>query len=89
MTTTEVAATASGTGAYAEVNGINLYYERHRAAPGPAPRRARLGRDVRARAADRSPRDTGSSSPTSRAMGARPTSTGRSASPRWATTSPP
>ena len=29
MTTTDVARTASGTGEYADVNGINLYYERH------------------------------------------------------------
>ena len=29
MTTTDLAGTASGTGAYADVNGIHLYYERH------------------------------------------------------------
>ena len=29
MTTSDVAGTASGTGEYADVNGIHLYYERH------------------------------------------------------------
>src|SRR4051794_39895994 len=29
MTTTDIAGTATGNGTYADVNGINLYYERH------------------------------------------------------------
>ncbi len=44
----------TGTGAYAEVNGINLYYEthRHRPADGAAARRPGLRGDVRADPAD-------------------------------------
>ena len=51
--TTDVTTATKGTGQYADVNGISLYYEIHgdRPAADPAPRRAWVGRDVRAAAA--------------------------------------
>ncbi len=82
MTTTDWASQTRGAGQYADVNGINLYYEiaRHGPSAGPAPRRARIGRDVRAGAAGAQPPATRSSPSTCRATAGPPTSTGRSTS---------
>ena len=79
-----------GIGEYAEVNGINLYYETHGAGRPLILLHGGLGSGEmfepilpRWRSATRS------SSPTSRGTGARRTSIGRSTSGSWPTTSRP
>ena len=90
MTTIEWKSEVKGTGEYADVNGINLYYEIHgtRPAARPAPRRARLGRDVRAAVPGARRRPPGHRA---RPPGARPDRRHRPADrrpARWPTTSP-
>ena len=82
MTTTDWTTEASGTGPYADVNGINLYYEIHGTGRPLVLLHGGLGSgEMSGRPCRRwPPRATRSSSPTSRATAGRPTSTGRSTS---------
>jgi hypothetical protein len=69
-----------GAGTYADVNGLHLFYEIHGTGKPLVLLHGGLGARCSGRSSRRRPPTTRSSSPTCRATGERPTSTGRSTS---------